>query len=202
MRFKAYLHGRLSDPQELRRSWVFRRLWSAADPVEGLQLNSMSTTATAINFKEFLKGQAEYASRIFCLDLAAIPEDKIGACPMGVARSPLHFSAECAGFNLMVAANLRGEEYAIPSEEGKTAYYASIDTTAKAAEAIQTSTAALIAGLDAVSDEDMHKEVPMYWGGTMPLYKFANLAINHMGYHDGQLNYIQSLYGDSEVHWN
>ena len=162
----------------------------------------MSTTATAIDFKEFLKGFAADTCKNYIADLTAIPDDKIGVSPMGEARSPLHFSAECAGFNGMLVSALKGEAIVMPDDAGKEAFYASIDTKEKAIAAIETSTAALVDALGTVSDEALLVEIPMYWGGSMPLYKFAHVAISHMAYHDGQLNYIQSLFGDTEVHWN
>ncbi len=162
----------------------------------------MSTTATAIDFKEFLKGFAENTCKQYVSDLTAIPDDKIGVSPMGAARSPLHFSAECSGFNGMLVSALKGEAIQMPDEDGKAAFYASIDTKAKAISAIETSTSAVIDALGTVSDEALQTEIPMYWGGSMPLYQFAHLAISHMAYHDGQLNYIQSLFGDTDIHWN
>jgi hypothetical protein len=35
----------------------------------------------------------------------------------------------------------------------------------------------------------------------MSKFALAHLASIHMMYHDGQLNYIQSLHGDGEIHW-
>ncbi len=29
----------------------------------------------------------------------------------------------------------------------------------------------------------------------------ALIAINHIMYHDAQINYLQSLHGDQEMHW-
>jgi hypothetical protein len=36
-----------------------------------------------------------------------------------------------------------------------------------------------------------------------PVQKFgpASLPINHMMYHDGQFNFLQTLYGDDKIHW-
>ena len=34
-----------------------------------------------------------------------------------------------------------------------------------------------------------------------PVYMIAQIMVSHIWYHDGQLNYIQSLLGDEKVHW-
>ena len=39
------------------------------------------------------------------------------------------------------------------------------------------------------------------WGQTWTKMKLATLCGFHMGYHDGQLNYIQTADGDLAVHW-
>ena len=38
-------------------------------------------------------------------------------------------------------------------------------------------------------------------GRVMTRLAVAELPAVHMSYHDGQLNYIHSLCGDSEMHW-
>ena len=39
------------------------------------------------------------------------------------------------------------------------------------------------------------------WGMESKLYEFAQIAISHIWYHDGQLNYVQCLLGDGDYHW-
>jgi hypothetical protein len=51
------------------------------------------------------------------------------------------------------------------------------------------------------SDEDLAKTVTAPWQMDAPLYMIAQIAVSHLWYHDGQLNYIQCLLGDEKVHW-
>jgi hypothetical protein len=39
------------------------------------------------------------------------------------------------------------------------------------------------------------------WQIPTPLFTLAHIAVSHLWYHDGQLNYIQALLGDEKVHW-
>jgi hypothetical protein len=37
--------------------------------------------------------------------------------------------------------------------------------------------------------------------GQTPIYELVFFAAMHNMYHDAQLNYVQQLYGDMDVHW-
>lgn len=161
----------------------------------------MSTTATAFAPKEILKGNLTHASETYAKDLAHIPADKLTASPMGCARAPQEFSAECIGFNTLVRRILKGEEGGLPDPEARQAFYAQFDTIEKLQVGIRNSTAAVIEALDGVSDEDLARTVTAPWGRELSLFALVQTAATHMMYHDGQLNYIQSCYGDAVNHW-
>jgi hypothetical protein len=38
--------------------------------------------------------------------------------------------------------------------------------------------------------------------GETSAYDLVSLAFTHAVYHDGQLNYAQSISGDDEMHWD
>jgi hypothetical protein len=162
----------------------------------------MSTTATQLSAKTLLQNVITRTSGMIIQDLAFIPEDKLNVSPMGCARTPLHFTAECAGFNMYVGKLLAGEVAERPSPEVREQFYASIDTLEKATEAIRSSADKILAGLENADDEMLMKEIQAPWGATVPVYQLVQTAGVHMGYHDGQINYIQSLYGDGENHWS
>ena len=150
-----------------------------------------------MDIKESIINQIKYTSANYLKDLGFIPDDKLSASPMGSARPPLEFTAECAGFNFYAARAINGEEQEAPTQEVRDAYFAAIDTREKANEALSSSAEALIT---AVQGADMSSEVSVAWGEPMPVARLATMCSYHMMYHDGQLNYIQTLYGDSESH--
>ena len=57
--------------------------------------------------------------------------------------------------------------------------------------------------VDALGNLDVNTLGDMVEGpmGPTPRLAIAQLPATHMMYHDGQLNYIQTLYGDKEMHW-
>ncbi|MEZ5162652.1 MAG: hypothetical protein R2688_02665 [Fimbriimonadaceae bacterium] len=48
------------------------------------------------------------------------------------------------------------------------------------------------------SDELLNKPITAPFGMEMPVFAIAQIAVSHVWYHDGQLNYIQSLLGDDK----
>ncbi|HVL40460.1 MAG TPA: DinB family protein [Fimbriimonadaceae bacterium] len=160
-----------------------------------------TATAPAIDYKQLMIDTIRQAGATMVKDLRHIPEDKLNVSPMGCARPPLEFVAECAGFNGLIARAIRGEAGEIPSQEQRRAYYASIDTFEKAQNALENSVEALASALEQATDADLLRTTAAPWGEQVPIYRLASLCGYHMSYHDGQLNYIQCLYGDDKFHW-
>lgn len=161
----------------------------------------MSPSSPPLDFKGFLCDLVTKYAQILAADLAHVPSDRLHEAPMGVARSPMAFTAECIGFNRLVADALAGKPIAMPSKEEIAAFFASIDTIEKAQAGLTTTAQAIVAGIQAASEGALAAEVVAPWGEPMPLYQLAYSAAGHMNYHDGQVNYVQALYGDSVNHW-
>ncbi|RYG22809.1 DUF664 domain-containing protein, partial [bacterium] len=135
------------------------------------------------------------------MDLAHLKAEQLSASPMGVARSPLAFTAECIGFNRLVADSVAGKPTSIPSQEQREAFFASIDSLEKAQAGLKASADALAAAVEATDEATLTAEGTAPWGEPLSLYMLVYYAADHMSYHDGQVNYIQALYGDAEDHW-
>jgi hypothetical protein len=161
----------------------------------------MSTTATAFDAKAALLEQIRRMGDLYISDFTHIPEDKVGVCPMGVARTALNFTAECAMFNKFVTGLATGNPSARPSDEERHAFYASIDTADKAKDLLKGSVDGLAAAIEGLDDEALFAPATAPWGEPTTVYKLAGMATMHLMYHAGQINYIQSLYGDAENHW-
>lgn len=161
----------------------------------------MSATATTVDFKAHLVNSIRHQGEMFSKDIAAIPADKQDACPMGVARTPLNFMIECAWFNVMTAKAVSGEVMPMPTEEQRKAGYEMFGTMEKAFPHFKESVENLAAAIEGADESQLAAEIVAPWGAPISVYSLAHIAASHMGYHDGQLNYIQSLYGDGEMHW-
>jgi hypothetical protein len=156
---------------------------------------------SALEPKEHLKGFMQRMHHLLVNDLNALPDDKINVCPGGCARSALHIVAECATLNGRIAAYLQtGEIKRLPPEE-REAHLNSFDTREKALAYLEQETQKLldvIETLDVATLGDISNE-PL--GRPMSRFAVAELPAVHMMYHDGQLNYLQALHGDDQMHW-
>ena len=73
-------------------------------------------------------------------------------------------------------------------------------TREKGIRAVQEGGEALAAALTTAGDR-LGETVQAPWGEQLSLYQLSQVAANHILYHDGQLNYLQALKGDGDMHW-
>lgn len=138
---------------------------------------------------------------ILAKDLNAISEEQATISPGGGARSPVHIVAECATLNGKVAEFLRTGEFNRPPREQMEAHLLSFDTKEKALAYLEQETAQLFLALESIEVSTLGEDASQVFGRPMSCFAVAELPASHMMYHDGQLNYIHTLYGDSKVHW-
>jgi len=89
----------------------------------------------------------------------------------------------------------------MPTDDERAAFEAAFTTRAACQTAITDSAEALARVLESASDEDLAKSELAPWGMPMTFLEWSNIAVVHVMYHDGQLNFIQSLNGDDQIHW-
>ena len=126
--------------------------------------------------------------------------DKVNWVAQGEARTILDQLTECVVANLKWRDILRTRQYGnVPREllEKTLAECATLpDTLAR----LEQSGAELISAILAVPDEDTADEIESPWGP----YTLADCSLHaywNMVYHEGQINYVQTLYGDTEEHY-
>jgi hypothetical protein len=144
---------------------------------------------------EKLVGLIDLASRLYVMDLRALPADSFHVSPMGVARTPQDITTEVAGFNRLCVDMLSDREH----NDGNRELLA--DVGAAQAE-VEESSKALSTTLAGMSPEALLEPVTAPWGQEMSKYDLAQMAAFNTVYHDGQLNYFQALHGDGEMHWS
>jgi hypothetical protein len=145
-------------------------------------------------------GEALFASA------RAMPADKLNWSPAGDARTALHMLQECAYYLPTLAPLLsqgdgmveRFTAVAGPAMEESKSW----DTLDKVETAYNGYLEATLAAIRAVPDNDLNREVPLPWaeGVTMPVWKMLLSLYWNTVYHVGQINYIQTMYGDQEMH--
>jgi hypothetical protein len=152
----------------------------------------------AFDPKVYLKGQIELGLRRFVADLAAIDEVNRAASPGGIARSPYDLAYELSVVNQGYAARLRGDNSG--SSGGLDFHQAPADfqELEKAVASVEAATNAFLAAFEAIPLSKI--EEPLV-GSKTSAFAMATTVSRHLHYHDAQLNYIQTLLGDGEVHW-
>ena len=155
----------------------------------------------ALDLRAQLRGGTERAKGLLVKDLNAIAEDKLEETPGGVARNATHIVAECAAVNATVAKFLATGEFASPSDEERKAYFAAHTTKESVLNVLEQNTQALLSAIDGLDEDTLGDIIPETPLGPMSRFGVAQIAAMHMMYHDGQLNYIQSLHGDDKMHW-
>lgn len=153
-----------------------------------------------LNLAAHLHTTTEEAYRKLVNDLNALDEDKASGSPNAALRPAIKVVAECGAVNGLLAALLTDGTAASPSPDERAAYYAGITTRAEALAALDAGTAKLYAAIDSVA-ADRWGETVQTMLGPMTLLGAASFAAQHMMYHDGQLNYVHLLHGDTEMHW-
>ncbi|HZT41350.1 MAG TPA: DinB family protein [Chthonomonadaceae bacterium] len=154
----------------------------------------------APSLTSYLQESTKRTQRLLANDLKALATEKHTACPGGEARTPVNIVAECAAVNGFIAEYLTTGKAERPPREQREAFLSTFDTAEKALAYLEEQTQRLV---DALGNLDVNTLGDMVEGpmGLVPKLALAQLPAMHMMYHDGQLNYIQTLYGDKEMHW-
>jgi hypothetical protein len=149
---------------------------------------------------EFVARQTERMAESLAHFIANTPEDKLVWHPKTEAasqtRSALEQIGECVSVNRGLATLLRTGELTLPAGGWPETHFASGQD---AQEQLVTSARELAAAIHALTPEDLsrtfdHPRGPVL-GENLMLMGYRNMA-----YHAGQINFIQTLYGDTEFH--
>lgn len=129
-----------------------------------------------------------------------MPADKIEWSPLGQGRTALDQLQECA----MAPDLYLG--YLDPTYRRKANSYAEAaelqrrwTTVEECLQALHESTIALTDAMRNLPLDRLNDEHTMPWGEQMTLQGIAGLHYWNLTYHLGQINYIQTLYGDKAM---
>lgn len=141
-------------------------------------------------------------SGVIAAAIEAMPKDKQTWRPLDEGRNALDQLVEVVSLNFAVAETLKTKVFPTRGEDAEAKLKAEIDTVATAVAALRSSCDAVAVAVENLSDEDLDTTVtlPIRGGAVRKLSWMALLPARHMSYHWGQINYIQTLYGDREMH--
>lgn len=152
--------------------------------------------------QEYLSGVCRYMGHTLSKAASYVPQEKHDWSPMGEARPLWDILLECACIleaakEWLEQGEMNFQPYMTEREQVKT------DPPALSAlsERLQAAAEAYAQAIDALNDEQVEQMIlnPIT-GRDAPLIHAAGMPIMNMVYHLGQVNYVQMMLGDTEMH--
>lgn len=138
---------------------------------------------------------ARMARERFVYGLSKVPDDRLNWSPAETAKTPLQIAADlAAGLQSFFVPIIATK--ALPSMEGSQG---ALPTSREDVNvALTNAFDALDAAIDGTKAEDLSHPIPtpQVPGGTLPLAVWIGMALTMCSYFQGQLNYVQTAYGD------
>jgi len=128
-----------------------------------------------------------------------IPADKLNWSPGGAARGALPIVVECGGLYGLFAALLRGHPVKL-DESDIEAFQARYQDLAAARAMVEENARTLTGVIRQLGPEDLAKEITLPWEARISVSEAIFFPAQHTQYHFGQLNYIQTILGDAQMH--
>lgn len=147
---------------------------------------------------EAVKQLTQEQTRQLTTAMEFIPEERRCWRPEGCAKTPQEIYLECAATYLWAAKLLQGEPADWGQLVSKTQDYTDFE---RAKELMEQWQSEFIAVLERLEGARLTELVDPGWGDKMPMGQFLLLPSYHSCYHAGQLNYVQTLLGDAEIHF-
>jgi len=135
------------------------------------------------------------AAQLWEKDLRAHDVARLTEKPSETTRSVADFSYEVVTINRLFAARLRGENPP-PSPDGFPICPEELLSVDSLVTAIHESTEEVLEAMG--DDEGRIVDTP---NGPQNALGLAMFGAIHMFYHLGQVNYVQTMYGDTQMHW-
>lgn len=141
-----------------------------------------------------IQGLVQFGSRRLTAAFQSVPDDKLAWSPAPSGRNSLQIVAHVCAVSERLAGVFRGEQAELTHREEE------ITERNPAAQWLETSAQNLLAGLGALTPERIAADVPTPFG-TMPMRRVMLMAGVHLFGHASQIDYLQTLWGDGEMHF-
>ena len=154
------------------------------------------------DFIAMSKDRTTAAMDRFLRVLSFVPADKLNWSPTPTAKSALEIAAHCAGYSGRFADIIYAGKFAWSVEEFRGPIQSaikSITTLEEAETMLRKNIADTIAALDTVKPEQVGTMTASPQGQT-PFNFFLTLPAFHLENHLAQIDYLQTCWGDLEVH--
>lgn len=156
-------------------------------------------------YVEVCMASAVQEMEMFLRNFSKVPDDRLNWTIAPNAKSPLRIAAHTALYAGRFAAMMR--ERALPKPENMAAWLAKREAEEAAVisreameEIFRAGTAEVLAVLESLTDEDLAVTLDSGQGWTMPLSHLAKLPGWHATLHCGQIDFLQTCWGDTEIY--
>lgn len=153
-----------------------------------------------MELKPYLLSQVVRSFELLQFDLEAIPEEDFNRCFGGQARTAADLVYELNMVNDHVGLTIRGEEL-FDWPEGWLRAPQALQGREASLASFRGSKQHFIDTIAALSEEQIEETI-LSDGKETSRYKMAMFVALHNWYHSGQMNFIQTLRGDIDWHWN
>ncbi len=155
--------------------------------------------------KQLILSLTKQGIRILTNTFSHVPDDKINWKPLDNGRAALDLFSGAAQACGTIARFITSDGEEKPSREAfqRDREESAGWTREIALAAMETNSAALVAAIESLSEEQLATPVTLQFGGsdtTNPLGEWIMIAYRACLARYAQINYIQTLYGDFEAH--
>jgi hypothetical protein len=154
-----------------------------------------------IDARGYLIGWLKGLNNMYNADVNGVPDDKINATHGGCTRTVPDLTADTIGLLNWVTDQIEGKPYTGDYGADMKALAAKLTTKEQITAAMTEACDRLAGAVGAASNETLNKTVMAPWQMETPLFMMAMIAVSHIWYHDGQLNFIHALGGDDKIYW-
>ena len=152
-------------------------------------------------FDDAVREWVSGAMSCYISDLSALTHEQLAASPAGHGRAAYDYSYEVAVVNDRIAQRMCGAEPEAWPFEGWVICPDEYRDPEKISARVADSLEKILAAWDGLSAEDRMKPIQTQNGTQFPV-GMMHFASMHTMYHGGQLNLVQAMAGDLEVHWS
>lgn len=167
----------------------------------GCEARSLVSYDSNMDLRTHIAQRIENAKKFYVKDLESSTHEFLARSPGGKARSVYDFTYEVVKVNEMFVGRLTGET--IPSglpDEGWATAPAEFCNKETCIAAVNRTMDACLEAWNALPEEKL--TTPQQGeNGEFTCLGIASMVATHAMYHDAQINYLQALAGDEEVHW-
>ena len=154
---------------------------------------------------ETAKQRAIGGMDMFLRNFAHVPDDRLNWTPTPTAKSALRVAAHTALYAGRFAKMISDRQLPQPAniEEWvakNNAEEIAVTDRAEMERIFREGTAAVIAALDSLTPEEVESDLSSGQGFEMPMKQLINLPGWHATLHLGQIDYLQTCWGDQQVY--